>query len=154
MSTCTACTSSPTTARAKGGKKSRSVRSGSGAWQRIKERTKKRIKDIARDLIRLYAKRRETEGFAFSPDTYLQHELEASFAFEDTPDQAAAVTAVKADMERPYPMDRLLCGDVGFGKTEVAVRAAFKAATDGKQVAVLSLRRSWHTSTTAPSPSD
>ena len=110
---------------------------GSGAWQRIKERTKKRIKDIARDLIRLYAKRRETEGFAFSPDTYLQHELEASFAFEDTPDQAAAVTAVKADMERPYPMDRLLCGDVGFGKTEVAVRAAFKAATDGKQVAVL-----------------
>ena len=110
---------------------------GSGAWQRIKERTKKRIKDIARDLIRLYAKRRETEGFAFSPDTYLQHELEASFAFEDTPDQAAAVSAVKADMERPYPMDRLLCGDVGFGKTEVAVRAAFKAATDGKQVAVL-----------------
>ena len=89
---------------------------GSGAWQRIKERTKKRIKDIARDLIRLYAKRRETEGFAFSLDTYLQHELEASFAFEDTPDQAAAVTAVKADMERPYPMDRLLCGDVGFGR--------------------------------------
>ena len=110
---------------------------GSGAWQRIKERTKKRIKDIARDLIRLYAKRRETEGYAFSPDSYLQHELEASFAFEDTPDQASAGAAVKADMERPFPMDRLLCGDVGFGKTEVAVRAAFKAATDGKQVAVL-----------------
>lgn len=110
---------------------------GSGAWQRIKDKTKKRIKDIARDLIRLYAQRRETPGFAFSPDSYLQHELEASFAFEDTPDQASAVAAVKADMERPYPMDRLLCGDVGFGKTEVAVRAAFKAATDGKQVAVL-----------------
>lgn len=110
---------------------------GSGAWQKIKEKTKKRIKDIARDLIRLYAQRRETAGFAFSPDTYLQQELEASFSFEDTPDQTAAIQAVKADMERPYPMDRLLCGDVGFGKTEVAVRAAFKAATDGKQVAVL-----------------
>lgn len=110
---------------------------GSGAWQKIKEKTKKRIKDIARDLIRLYAQRRETEGFAFSADTYLQQELEASFSFEDTPDQITAVAAVKADMERPFPMDRLLCGDVGFGKTEVAVRAAFKAATDGKQVAVL-----------------
>ena len=110
---------------------------GSGAWQRIKDRTKKRIKDIARDLIRLYAQRRESEGFAFSPDSYLQYELEASFAFEDTPDQAVATAAVKADMERPYPMDRLLCGDVGFGKTEIAVRAAFKAATDGKQVALL-----------------
>ena len=110
---------------------------GSGAWQRIKDKTKKRIKDIARDLIRLYAKRRESEGFAFSPDSYLQHELEASFAFEDTPDQAAATVAVKMDMERPYPMDRLLCGDVGFGKTEIAIRAAFKAVTDSKQVAVL-----------------
>ena len=110
---------------------------GSGAWQKIKDKTKKRIKDIARDLIRLYAQRKETEGFAFSPDTYLQQELEASFSFEDTPDQASAVEAVKADMERPFPMDRLLCGDVGFGKTEVAIRAAFKAATDGKQVAVL-----------------
>lgn len=110
---------------------------GSGAWQRLRERTKRQVKDIARDLIRLYAKRLESEGFAFSPDTYLQHELEASFVYDDTPDQARATADIKADMERPYPMDRLLCGDVGFGKTEVAVRAAFKAATDGKQVAVL-----------------
>ena len=110
---------------------------GTSAWQRIKDKTKKRIKDIARDLIKLYKERRESEGFAFSPDSYLQHELEASFAFEDTPDQAAATAAVKADMERAFPMDRLLCGDVGFGKTEIAVRAAFKAATDGRQVAVL-----------------
>lgn len=110
---------------------------GTGAWQRIKEKTKKQIKDIARDLIRLYAKRRDTPGFAFSPDSYLQHELEASFMYEYTPDQAKAIEAVKADMERSFPMDRLLCGDVGFGKTEVAIQAAFKAATDGKQVAVL-----------------
>lgn len=110
---------------------------GSGAWQRIKEKTKKQVKDIARDLIKLYAKRKESEGFAFSPDSYLQHELEASFAYIDTPDQAKAIQAIKEDMERSYPMDRLLCGDVGFGKTEVAIRAAFKAATDGKQVAVL-----------------
>ncbi|MFC4666418.1 transcription-repair coupling factor [Falsiporphyromonas endometrii] len=110
---------------------------GGGAWNRIKERTKKRVKDIARDLIRLYAARREAEGFAFSQDSTLQHELEASFIYEDTPDQAKATEEVKADMEKPYPMDRLVCGDVGFGKTEVAVRAAFKAANDCKQVAVL-----------------
>ena len=110
---------------------------GTGQWERLKERTKKHIKDIARDLIRLYAKRRREKGFAFSADTYLQHELEASFLYEDTPDQLKATQDVKADMERARPMDRLVCGDVGFGKTEVAVRAAFKAATDGKQVAVL-----------------
>lgn len=110
---------------------------GSGAWKRLKERTKKHVKDIARDLIKLYAARREQKGFAFSPDTYMQHELEASFIYEDTPDQLKAVQAVKADMESDKPMDRLICGDVGFGKTEIAIRAAFKAATDGKQVAVL-----------------
>ncbi|MBQ8990106.1 MAG: transcription-repair coupling factor [Prevotella sp.] len=110
---------------------------GTGQWERLKERTKKHIKDIARDLIKLYAKRRREKGFAFSQDTYLQHELEASFLYEDTPDQLKATQDVKADMERARPMDRLVCGDVGFGKTEVAVRAAFKAATDGKQVAVL-----------------
>ena len=110
---------------------------GTGAWERIKERTKKKIKDIARDLIKLYSERNSKEGFAFTPDTYLQHELEASFIYEDTPDQLKATTEVKADMERRRPMDRLVCGDVGFGKTEVAIRAAFKAATDGKQVAVL-----------------
>lgn len=110
---------------------------GSGAWQRIKERTKKQVKDIARDLIRLYAKRRDSEGYAYSPDTYLQHELEASFDYVDTPDQAQATADIKADMERSYPMDRLLCGDVGFGKTEVAIRSAFKAVADSKQVAVL-----------------
>ena len=112
-------------------------RIGSGAWQRVKERTKSKLKDIARDLIRLYAARKEEKGFAFSPDSYLQHELEASFIYEDTPDQLTATQAVKADMESERPMDRLICGDVGFGKTEIAVRAAFKAATDGKQVAVL-----------------
>ena len=110
---------------------------GTGQWERLKERTKKHIKDIARDLIRLYAKRRREKGFAFSADSYLQHELEASFLYEDTPDQLKATQDVKADMERARPMDRLVCGDVGFGKTEVAVRAAFKAACDGKQVAVL-----------------
>ena len=110
---------------------------GTGAWERLKERTKKRIKDIARDLIKLYAKRRHEKGFAFSPDTFMQHELEASFLYEDTPDQLKATQDVKADMESPRPMDRLVCGDVGFGKTEVAVRAAFKAACDNKQVAVL-----------------
>ena len=110
---------------------------GTGQWERLKERTKKHIKDIARDLIKLYAKRRREKGFAFSPDSYLQHELEASFLYEDTPDQLKATQEVKADMERARPMDRLVCGDVGFGKTEVAVRAAFKAACDGKQVAVL-----------------
>ncbi|MBP5307446.1 MAG: transcription-repair coupling factor [Paludibacteraceae bacterium] len=110
---------------------------GSGAWERLKERTKKKVKDIARDLIRLYARRKAEKGFAFSPDTYLQKELEASFLYEDTPDQSKATQDVKADMERSLPMDRLVCGDVGFGKTEVAMRAAFKAVTDGKQVAVL-----------------
>ena len=110
---------------------------GTGAWERMKERTKTRIKDIARDLIRLYAKRRHEKGFAFSPDNYLQHELEASFLYEDTPDQLKATNEVKADMESSRPMDRLVCGDVGFGKTEVAVRAAFKAVCDSKQVAVL-----------------
>ena len=110
---------------------------GTGAWERIKERAKTRIKDIARDLIKLYAKRRHEKGFAFSADTYLQHELEGSFLYEDTPDQIKATQEVKADMEKARPMDRLICGDVGFGKTEVAIRAAFKAASDGKQVAVL-----------------
>ena len=110
---------------------------GTGQWERLKERTKKHIKDIARDLIKLYAKRRREKGFAFSHDSYLQHELEASFLYEDTPDQLKATQDVKADMEMAKPMDRLVCGDVGFGKTEVAVRAAFKAAADGKQVAVL-----------------
>ena len=110
---------------------------GTGAWDRLKERTKTRIKDIARDLIKLYAARRREKGFAFSADTFMQHELEASFLYEDTPDQLKATNDVKADMERARPMDRLVCGDVGFGKTEVAVRAAFKAACDSKQVAVL-----------------
>ena len=110
---------------------------GTGQWEKLKERTKKHIKDIARDLIKLYAKRRREKGFAFSPDGYLQNELEASFLYEDTPDQLKATQDVKADMEIAKPMDRLVCGDVGFGKTEVAVRAAFKAACDGKQVAVL-----------------
>ena len=110
---------------------------GSGAWDKLKSKAKKRIKDIARDLIKLYAKRRKEKGFAYSPDSYLQHELEASFLYEDTPDQSKATADVKKDMESKRPMDRLVCGDVGFGKTEVAIRAAFKAACDGKQVAVL-----------------
>ena len=110
---------------------------GSGAWDKLKNKAKKRIKDIARDLIKLYAKRRKEKGFAYSPDSYLQHELEASFLYEDTPDQSKATAEVKKDMESKRPMDRLVCGDVGFGKTEVAIRAAFKAACDGKQVAVL-----------------
>ena len=110
---------------------------GSGAWQKLKNATKKAVKDISRQLIALYAKRKASKGFAFSPDSYLQHELEASFRWEDTPDQQAATAAVKKDMESDQPMDRLVCGDVGFGKTEVAIRAAFKAAVDGKQVAVL-----------------
>lgn len=110
---------------------------GTGKWERIKSRTKGRLKDIARDLIKLYAQRREEKGFAYSPDGYLQQELEASFIYEDTPDQLLASQAVKADMEKDKPMDRLVCGDVGFGKTEVAIRAAFKAAVDGKQTAVL-----------------
>ena len=110
---------------------------GTGAWEKMKERTKKKIKDIARDLILLYSQRRETEGFAFSADTFLQHELEAGFAYEDTPDQLRVTKEVKSDMESPRPMDRLVCGDVGFGKTEIAVRAALKATCDNKQVAVL-----------------
>jgi len=110
---------------------------GSGAWQNLKNRTKSKVKDIARELIALYARRREEKGFAFSPDSYLQTELEASFMYEDTPDQEKATQAVKDDMEKLVPMDRLVCGDVGFGKTEVAIRAAFKAVTDNKQVAVL-----------------
>ena len=110
---------------------------GSGAWNKLKERTKSKLKDIARDLIKLYAARKDEQGFSFSPDSYMQHELEASFVYEDTPDQLTATNAVKKDMESPRPMDRLICGDVGFGKTEIAIRAAFKAATDGKQVAVL-----------------
>ncbi len=110
---------------------------GTGAWERLKERTKRKIKDIAKDLIALYSKRMGEKGFAYSPDGYLQHELEASFLYEDTQDQRLATEAVKADMQKPTPMDRLVCGDVGFGKTEVAIRAAFKACQDGKQVAVL-----------------
>ena len=110
---------------------------GTGAWEKMKERTKKKIKDIARDLILLYSQRRETEGFAFSADTFLQHELEAGFAYEDTPDQLRVTKEVKSDMESPRPMDRLVCGDVGFGKTEIAVRAALKATCDNKQVGVL-----------------
>lgn len=110
---------------------------GTGAWNKVKERTKSKLKDIARDLIKLYAARKEEKGHSYSPDSYLQQELEASFIYEDTPDQLTATQAVKADMESPRPMDRLICGDVGFGKTEIAIRAAFKAATDGKQTAVL-----------------
>ena len=110
---------------------------GSGAWNRMKEKTKSKLKDIARDLIKLYAARKEEKGHAFAPDSYMQQELEASFIYEDTPDQLTATKAVKADMESDKPMDRLICGDVGFGKTEIAIRAAFKAAADGKQTAVL-----------------
>ena len=110
---------------------------GTGAWEKLKTQTKNKVKDIAKDLIKLYAERRQAKGFAFSPDSYLQHELEASFMYEDTPDQLRTTQAVKEDMEKEYPMDRLVCGDVGFGKTEIAVRAAFKAATDNKQVALL-----------------
>lgn len=112
-------------------------RLGTGAWEKMKDRVKTKVKDIARDLIKLYARRMQEKGYAYSHDTYLQHELEASFAYEDTPDQLKATQDVKHDMESQQPMDRLICGDVGFGKTEIAVRAAFKAATDGKQVAVL-----------------
>ena len=110
---------------------------GTGAWEKLKNTTKSKVKDIAKDLIKLYAERRQAKGFAFSHDSYLQHELEASFMYEDTPDQYKATKAVKEDMEKEYPMDRLVCGDVGFGKTEIAVRAAFKAVADSKQVALL-----------------
>ncbi len=110
---------------------------GSAAWSNLKRKTKQKLKDIAKDLINLYAERKTKDGFAFTPDSYLQNELEASFIYEDTPDQIKATADVKKDMEKAYPMDRLVCGDVGFGKTEVAIRAAFKAVTDNKQVAVL-----------------
>ena len=119
------------------GHKPRLNKLGSDAWQNLKRRTKKKVKDIAAELIKLYARRKASEGHAFPPDDYLQHELEASFIYEDTPDQLKATREVKEDMMKPYPMDRLVCGDVGFGKTEVAIRAAFKAVSDGKQVAVL-----------------
>ena len=111
---------------------------GSGAWKKLKQKTKKRVKEIAFNLIELYAKRRTLKGFAYDPDSYLQLELESSFIYEDTPDQVTATADVKRDMENERPMDRLVCGDVGFGKTEVAVRAAFKAIDNGKQVAILS----------------
>ncbi len=110
---------------------------GSAQWKALKQKTKRRIKELAFDLVKIYAERRSREGFAFRPDTYLQNELEASFIYEDTPDQEKATRDVKKDMESPHPMDRLVCGDVGFGKTEIAIRAAFKAVTDSKQVAVL-----------------
>ena len=123
--------------KGKDGEPPRMNKLGSGAWERLKERTKAKVKDIARDLILLYAARKAEKGFQFTPDSYLQHELEASFIYEDTPDQAKSTADIKQDMESSLPMDRLVCGDVGFGKTELAIRAAFKAATDGKQVAVL-----------------
>lgn len=123
--------------RGKDGEPPRINKLGSGAWERMKEKTKSKVKDIARDLILLYSKRKEEKGFKFSPDTFLQNELEASFIYEDTPDQVKATADVKHDMENEMPMDRLICGDVGFGKTEVAIRAAFKAVSDNKQVAVL-----------------
>ncbi len=123
--------------KSKEGEAPRINKLGTGAWEKLKERTKTKIKDIARDLIKLYSQRAQETGFPYSPDSFLQHELEASFLYEDTPDQLKATIDVKADMERERPMDRLVCGDVGFGKTEVAVRAAFKAACDNKQVAVL-----------------
>lgn len=110
---------------------------GTNIWNNLKQKTKSKVKDIAKELIALYAKRKVEEGFAFQPDTYLQDELEASFMYEDTPDQLKATLDIKEDMEKPHPMDRLVCGDVGFGKTEVAIRAAFKAVNDSKQVAVL-----------------
>ncbi len=123
--------------RGKEGEPPRVNKLGTPAWQNLKQNTKKKVKDIARELIALYAKRKSTAGFAYSPDTYMQEELEASFIYEDTPDQLKATVSVKENMERPYPMDHLICGDVGFGKTEVAIRAAFKAVSDNKQVAIL-----------------
>ena len=121
----------------KDGKAPKIYKLGSGAWKKIKQKTKKRVKEIAYNLIKLYAKRRMQKGLAFGPDTHIQHELEASFIYEDTPDQYTATQDVKADMEKEQPMDRLVCGDVGFGKTEIAIRAAFKAVDNGKQVAIL-----------------
>ncbi len=123
--------------RPKDGEPPRINKLGSKSWQTLKTSAKSKIKDIAKDLIQLYAKRKASKGFAYSPDSYLQEELESSFMYEDTPDQETATKAVKRDMEDTSPMDRLICGDVGFGKTEIAIRAAFKAVTDGKQVAVL-----------------
>ena len=123
--------------KGKEGEQPRISKLGTGAWEKIKERTKTKIKDIARDLIKLYSQRKQEKGFKYSPDSFMQHELEASFIYEDTPDQLKATQEVKADMESDRPMDRLVCGDVGFGKTEVAIRAAFKAVADNKQVAVL-----------------
>lgn len=123
--------------KGKDGEPPRINKLGTGAWERLKERTKSKVKDIARELIKLYAMRKAEKGFSFSPDSYLQQELEASFLYEDTPDQMKATSDLKKDMESDLPMDRLVCGDVGFGKTEVAIRAAFKAVTDSKQVAVL-----------------
>ena len=110
---------------------------GSDTWAKLKEKTKSRVKEIAFDLIKLYAQRKARQGFAFAPDNYMQTELEASFIYEDTPDQSKTTLDVKRDMESPSPMDRLVCGDVGFGKTEIAIRAAFKSCVDGKQAAVL-----------------
>ncbi|MDG1161771.1 MAG: transcription-repair coupling factor, partial [Flavobacteriaceae bacterium] len=121
----------------KDGKAPKIYKLGSGAWKKIKQKTKKRVKEIAYNLIKLYAKRKMQKGLAFGPDTHIQHELEASFIYEDTPDQYTATQDVKTDMEKEQPMDRLVCGDVGFGKTEIAIRAAFKAVDNGKQVAIL-----------------
>ena len=121
----------------KDGKAPKMYKLGSGAWKKLKQKTKTRVKQIAFDLIKLYAKRKTEKGFQFSPDSFMQHELEASFIYEDTPDQFSATQDVKTDMEKEQPMDRLVCGDVGFGKTEVAIRAAFKAVDNGKQVAIL-----------------
>ena len=123
--------------RSRDGEPPRINKLGSKSWTTLKYNAKSRVKDIAKDLIQLYAKRRASKGFAYSPDTYLQEELESSFMYEDTPDQETATKAVKQDMEDNCPMDRLICGDVGFGKTEIAVRAAFKAVSDNKQVAML-----------------
>jgi len=123
--------------KGKDGEPPRLNKLGTGAWEKMKERTKTKIKDIARDLIKLYSQRKDEKGYCFSPDSFMQHELEASFIYEDTPDQLKTTQDVKQDMERDMPMDRLICGDVGFGKTEIAVRAAFKAVADNKQVAVL-----------------
>ncbi|HBY67204.1 MAG TPA: transcription-repair coupling factor, partial [Flavobacteriaceae bacterium] len=121
----------------KDGKEPKIYKLGSAAWKKLKQKTKKRVKQIAFNLIELYAKRRLQKGFAYDPDSYLQAELESSFMYEDTPDQSTATEDVKRDMENERPMDRLICGDVGFGKTEVAVRAAFKAVDNNKQVAIL-----------------
>jgi transcription-repair coupling factor (superfamily II helicase) len=121
----------------KDGKPPRIYKLGSKAWKKLKQKAKSRVKEIAFNLIKLYAKRKLKKGVQYNPDSYMQHELEASFVYEDTPDQSSATAEVKADMESEQPMDRLVCGDVGFGKTEVAIRAAFKAVDNGKQVAVL-----------------